>query len=157
MRESVGFTFLFNFFATFLVILIFVLISIMNYMKAYKVNSRIASIIEKYNGYNVEAKKEISIALSSMGYRSSTENSCASSANVNKYGTNISTGINNYNFCLYKHDDKGGAHGSLDLNHGETFKVGILTYIYFDIPIINSLVKIPVYSTTGNMYAFKVK
>ena len=145
MRQSVGFTFLFNFFTTFLVVLIFVLISIMNYMKAYKVNSKIVAIIEKNEGYNLQAKNEIDAVLTSLGYRSTTPTTCASKSSSGY--TNISSGLQNYDICLYTSKAR--------LNQGDTFKMGILTYIYFDIPIIGSLVKIPVYTTTDNIYVFR--
>lgn len=158
MRESVGFTFLFNFFATFLVILIFVLVSIMNYMKAYKVNSQIVSAIEKRGGINASTKKDIQNILSSSGYHlSTTRRSCNG-----KYGKILDAGITNYEVCLYLANDgdvtEGETYnGTLRFKAGDagrTFQIGVLTYIYFDMPIIHQLLRIPVYTTTDNIYIF---
>ena len=146
MKESVGFTFLFNFFATFLIILFFALISIMNYMKAYKVNSQITATIEKYEGYNSAARDEIVSTLNSLEYRKSNPSGCKDREGMTAL-VNTELGINNYDVCIYRPKNK--------VKAGDNIKFGVTTYIYFDIPIINSLVKIPVYTTTDSIYVFE--
>lgn len=158
MKESAGFTFLFNFFLTFLLVLIFVLISIMNYMRAYKVNSQIVDAIERRGGYNIATKKDIINILTSNGYHPETSpRSCNT-----KYGKVISTGIQNYEICLYLDNDGEvtdfenyrGIVRFKERDIGKTFQMGVVTYIYFDMPIIHSMVRIPVYTTTDNIYIF---
>ena len=69
----------------------------MNYMKAYKVNSQIISVIEKHGGINVSTKKDIQKVLISNGYRKDT-----TMKNCNKkYGTVLNAGIDDYEICLY--------------------------------------------------------
>ena len=158
MKESVGFTFLFNFFLTFLLVLIFVLISIMNYMRAYKVNSQIVSAIEKRGGINVATKRDIINILTSNGYRPETSRRSCNK----KYGKVIDSGIQGYEVCLYLDNDGEVTdfetyHGTVRFKEGDigkTFQVGVVTYIYFDMPIIHSLLRIPVYTTTDNIYIF---
>ena len=60
---------------------------------------------------------------------------------------NTELGINNYDVCIYRPKNK--------VKAGDNIKFGVTTYIYFDIPIINSLVKIPVYTTTDSIYVFE--
>lgn len=151
MKQSIGFTFIFNFFAIFLVVLIFALISIMNYMKAYKVNSYLVGILEKNEGYNLNAKNQIQNSLVSSGYRSAEPSPCPKKTFLqngqSKTYTNITTDIGDYDVCLYS--------TSANLSKGSTFRMGVLTYIYIDIPIINSIIRIPVFSTTDSIYVFE--
>ena len=59
MKRSIGTTFMLNFIIVFIVVTFAFLSATLSYMKAFKVNTRIANAIEKYEGYNSLAIEEI--------------------------------------------------------------------------------------------------
>ena len=114
----------------------------MSYYKAFKVNSRISNAIENHEGYNSLSEAEINKVLDGLGYTKGSID-----CKDRKYkGKNYSS-INgtDYAICVYQYDlnDKTGY-----------FRYGIVTYIYFDIPIIGQTLKLPVYSETEKIYKF---
>ena len=65
MRESIGSSFMYGIIAIFIVMVFAILAGTMSYFKAFKVNSHIVGILEKYEGYNDLAIDEIRRTLSS--------------------------------------------------------------------------------------------
>ncbi len=130
MKQGIGFSVTINIIAIFLIVIFAFLTASLNYYKAYKVNTLISASIEKYEGYNSLAKAEIEKNLDSLGYVKSRVK-CSSG----KY--------NDYGYCAYvlKETDK-------------KFKVKVVTYITFNIPIINQTLKLPVESSTNSIYHF---
>lgn len=147
MREGIGSVFLYNIIIVFIVITFGFLSASLSYMKAFKVNGKIANSLEKYEGYNELSDKEIAETLSTIGYRIVGEMECPS---IKKFGvelTPVPEGINNTNkmheYCLYEYKIKEGY-----------FTYRIATYIHLDIPIIGGMFKLPVYSETEPIFKF---
>ena len=59
MREGIGSVFLYNMIILFIIIVFGLISATISYYKAFKVNERILSTIEKFEGHNDLAKAEI--------------------------------------------------------------------------------------------------
>lgn len=151
MRQGIGSIALYNIIIIFIVITFGFLSATLSYMKAFKVNSRIASVIEKYEGYNDLAAKEISLDLQTIGYRMGKmdcpprSRRLFSTSSINS----LNNSLNNHMYCVYEYPDK-DRHGKED----GYISYGIKTYIYVDIPIVGGQFKIPVYSETEPIFVF---
>lgn len=159
MNESVGNALLFNLVITFIIILLAFFIGSMSYSKASKVKNKIIEEIEKQGEYDEitskvtgeeiyeNAEEEINDWLSSsgIGYRVNTNpgqvnNSCPQSVNGDKLLNSNST----YEYCVYLHSTC--TENNNRSKCGEYFTV--ITYMYFDIPVIQELIKIPIKGET---------
>lgn len=136
MRQGVGFSVTINIIAIFIVVTFAFLVTSLNYYKAYKINNAISDSIEKYEGYNELAIKEIDSKLSSLGY---IDNKAG--CNNNNLSFNDSTYKNSY--CIYEETTK-----------NNKFKYKVVTYINFNIPIVNKVINLPVKTTTESIYYF---
>lgn len=138
MRESLGNTFVFNIVIVFISIIIVLLVGSLSYTKTFKVKNQIIDIIEKYNGYNAAAKEEIEFLLSRMGYKVNAHgrqkcNASDKSVVLNDYASN-------YRYCVVQYSSERGNY------------YGVTAYMYFEIPLINSLLEFPIYGETKVIY-----
>ncbi len=143
MKQSVGQTYLIYFISIFILIVFAFLIGIMNYMKAFKVNSAIANALENYEGFNTLASAEINNKLGTLGYR----NGSNSSDTCSKYshgGEIKNSPVINHEACITELKSKRSGY----------FKYGITTFIYIDLPWIDEI-KLPIYSESNDIYDFE--
>ena len=77
MKQSIGGTYLIYFISIFILIVFAFLCGIINYMKAFKVNSAIANALENYEGFNNSSQTEITNKLTSLGYRKGSNKNCS--------------------------------------------------------------------------------
>ena len=141
MREGTGSIFLYNMIIIFIVIVFAFLAGIMSYSKAFRINSKIINAIETFEGYNSKSDAGIKRALTNFGYRIG-QDKCP-----NKYGEAIDhITKDDFDYCVYelKIDDK-------------HYNYGILTYMYLDLPLIGSKLKVKVYTKTDSIYYFTEK
>lgn len=141
MRESIGSVFLYNMIIVFIVIIFAFLAITFSYTRAYKVNNRIATIIEKYEGYNDEARQEIEKTLKSIGYMTKKSGEeCKSRDDGNIV---IAKDDSDYYYCVYyiEEDER-------------YYDYGITTYMSYDLPFLNIFIKIPIYTKTNRNYLF---
>ena len=162
MRQGIGATATFNIIIIFIVIVFGLLIGTINYYKAFKVNSRILDIIEKYEGYNTLAYDEIGNFLGTMGYISGNPG-CSDTSHgaslVSRQNGNIKMD-DRYDYCVYYYDDDRGkndrntkiANVTSDGNP-RYYNYAVITYIYVDLPVINQI-RIPVYTKGERIYNF---
>lgn len=184
MRESIGTSFTLNFIVLFIFLVFAFLAGTLSYYKAYRVNNYIINAIEKYEGYNEYSKAEIKKGLTAIGYdgnvvidcdptRVNSSSSYLSSIspeldifisdgvrvdnvypNEGTYAGNTSKGMG---YCIYLYDNDAGV-----LNAGGTglattdvyYRYGVLTYMQLKFPVIESTIKIPIFSSTNRMYYF---
>ncbi len=139
MKEAIGSVPLYSIIITFIVITFGFLSATLTYYKAFKLNSRVAYILEKYEGYNSLSAADIDKDLNTMGYKIASNTKCSSKKNMTLKGT-----LNpNYPVCIYESKKKNGY-----------FNYGIVTYIYLDVPFIDGTFKIPVYTESERIYKF---
>ena len=149
MKEAIGNSVVFGIVITFMAIIIVILASSTAYSKAFKVRNRIIEMIEYNEGYAdgikplEELETEINDELSEYGYRLNTSiiNDCP----VNRGQGVLVSSNSKYNYCVYKFDS-----GDASIN-GRGIYYGVLTYMYFEIPMVENL-KIGIYSETKTLY-----
>ena len=133
MKQGIGFSVTINIIAIFIVVTFAFLVASLNYYKAYKVNNAISDSIEKYEGLNNLAKEEITKKLTSLGY----VNGRVKCKNGNINDTDLS-------FCVYP--ETNSTTGRI--------KYKIVTYLNFNIPVINQTLNLPVKTYTKAIYQF---
>lgn len=138
MKQAIGSVPLYNFIIVFIVVTFGFLSATLSYYKAFKLNSKIAYALEKYEGYNSLSEKEIDNVLSTLGYRTGEAKSCPTKS-ISK---NPIKG-KNYPICIYESKLEDGY-----------FNYGIVTYIYIDIPVVGGTFKIPVYTESERIFKF---
>ena len=144
MRESTGSTFIIYWICIFLIITFAFLAATLSYMKAYKINARIADAIEKFEGYNMHSNDEINSRMKLWAYHK-TSNGNPDCPTVK--GQEAITGLNfTYDYCVYE----------FKIND-EYYNYGIRTYIYIELPIVRRIIKVPIYSETERLYKFNLK
>lgn len=140
MQEASGQAGLMNIMLTIIGIIIVLLAGSIAYSKAFRVKNRIVDAIEKNNGYN-DAKDSIEKTLEDIGYRTIDKSNYTSYCPSDKFSgfelvTNKYPG---YFYCIYKKST------------GNTY-YKVVTFMYFDIPLIGNYLYIPVTGETKILY-----
>ncbi len=148
MKQVIGGMFLYNIVIIFLLLVFGFLIGMVSYNKAYKVNTRIADYIEKYEGYNDLAKAEINRFLDNMGYERGMERDCSNRNDA----TLVSSKDSGY--CVYEHtaiqkDIDGKSYISY-------YYYTVTTFLYIDLPYVDRL-GVPITSGSEHIYNFDHK
>lgn len=147
MREGIGSVFLYNIIIVFIVITFGFLSASLSYMKAFKVNGKIANSLEKYEGYNELSDLEIAQTLTTIGYRTEPPDCKDRVHNGITYQPVTAGSYKGHEYCLYEYIN------GTDFEGGY-FSYGIVTYIHLDIPIMGGIFKLPVYSETESIFKF---
>lgn len=157
MREAIGNVFVFNFIIVFVIIFIGLFATSSSYSKASKVKNTILDIVEEHADEltNVDQipediTTEIETMLSKVGYRlnKNKKNKCPDVLN----GV-LMNDFSNYHYCIYKHnkaDDNTSDNGNLP-RRGNYYTV--ITYMYFDIPLIGDNLEFPVKGQTRTYFS----
>ena len=173
MKESVGYTVSLNIIITFIVIVIAFLSSALIYFKSNKVSNIITETIEKYEGYNSVAINEITMKLSSLGYNAKKID-CANSVQ-SSYINNVtcplvpnSSGRGKNGYCVYLCTESSSnvvtSSGNVITSSGNVassnkavnyYYYKIRTNMMLNIPIINNILDIPIFSNTNRLYDFE--
>lgn len=137
MKEAIANANVFNLVIVFVIILIAFFVGSLSYSKAFKVKNMIVNEIEKEQEYNINVvQTNVEKSLSGIGYRtkSSVNNNCPDE------GGELVSSSSNYEYCVYKFEKNSGSKKSIYYR--------VVAYMYFDIPIISSLLKVPVKGET---------
>lgn len=184
MRESIGTSFTLNFIVLFIFLVFAFLAGTLSYYKAYRVNNYIVNAIEKFEGYNDYSIAEIQKGLTAIGYDGNVVIDCeptrvnSSAAYLSSISPELNVFIGNgirvdtvypnkgtyagntnkgMGYCIYLYDNDGGfltEDGKLSKTD-VYYRYGVLTYMQLKFPVIESTVKIPIFSSTNRMYEFK--
>lgn len=151
MRQGIGSIALYNIIIVFIVITFGFLIATLSYVKAFKVNGRIASIIEKYEGFNDLSAAEISRDLETIGYRMGDIDCPSEKTRIffEDEGTLLDNPAKHHMYCVYEYPDD-----DEDNKKDGYITYGVETYIYVDIPLISGTFKLPVYTETEPIFNF---
>ncbi len=141
MSGSMGHTFLYNIIIIFILVVFGFLAGTMSYYKAFKINNRIISAIEKYEGYNTAsgAVQEINSILQELGYSRDIASCKSKYHNMSLYSNG-----SQYEYCVYVNDTR---------KNMRSYTFGVMTFMTIDFPLINRI-KIPVFSKTRSIYNF---
>ena len=154
MKESVGYTVSLNIMFTFIIIVIAFLSAALIYFKSNKVGNVITETIEKYEGYNSYAQNEIESKLSSLGYNRKP-------VDCEKYFNRMSVAAQRGCDVTNKQGLTDGSDGYCVFvcrelyNNEYYYYYKISTNMMLNIPIINSLLDIPIFSNTNRLYDFE--
>lgn len=157
MKEAISNSLILTLIIVFLFIFIILFAGTTAYTKAFKVKNRIISIIERNemtavtSGVNnPEILSEIELALKDAGYTVVMNNDakCAAAmtkrfSNTNQNYNVVNTGTNTYRYCIAEFYDEQSA------MHGKYYAV--ITYMYFEVPLIGVKLEFPVYGETKTM------
>lgn len=181
MKEGISYSFLLNIVILFIFVCFTVVMGVMSYYRAYKAGAIIVESIEKYEGYNCLSKQEISQKLGSITYNVPFNVSCNSKVSGScEVGDGYVVVVNDLDFNVSVNSsdlDSGkaygevmnssyscGIHSNLSRDNLKDVKVcstnkhyqyTIYTYMYFDLPVINSIIKIPFISKSKVLYEFR--
>lgn len=159
MKESMSNALIMNIIITFLFIFIILFAGSSSYTKAFKVKNRIISILEKYENELVNkisdklpsnVQPEIESALADAGYTKTINNGEACRKEINKrFGATeksynvIQLGDYTYRYCI--------AEFVSNTRGMENKYYAVITYMYFEIPLIGRRLEFPVYGETKTM------
>lgn len=132
MREALGNTFIVNIVLLFIVVFIFLFVGSISYTKAYKIKNKIVNYIEDDGNFGKETQDQIKSSLKQMGYRVVRGKQKCNS----RGGTLLTTDSNSYRYCVVEYQNDKGVY------------YGVTTYMYFDFPLINTLLEFPIYGET---------
>lgn len=160
MKESVGYTATLNIVIIFIVVLFSFLAAAIIYFKSNKVSNVIVETIEKYEGYNKFAENEISAKLESIGYNKQKLRSCPSTIKNSKDDDARAdvepcklVKSSNDGYCVYVCSDIEISNDNKSCEAYYYYK--IKTNMLINVPIINNVLELPIYSTTNRMYNFE--
>ncbi len=125
MREAIGGTWLFNIVVLFVMLFTGYLCLAINYSRAYNVKNEIVDIIERENGYNDKAVKDIASYLTEIGYR--TTGKCEEDMIGNNSDKDFGVGENIY---CYKAIKVGG-----EEDYAESVYYQVEVFFQIDLPI----------------------
>ena len=159
MKESISNALITNLIITFLFILVILFAGSTAYTKAFKVKNRIISILERYemelagntdNSLPNNVVNEINSTLATTGYRVQFDNESQCDADLDrrfrnsfKNYINVHTG-SNYRYCIARFDTR--ENQSMKASY-----YAVITYMYFEIPLIGTTLEFPVYGETKIM------
>lgn len=159
MKESISNALVMNLVIIFLFIFVILFAGSTAYTKAFKVKNKIISIIEKrestilasgFNAGNFSVFDEIELALNDAGYRIelNVDQKCIDAMKNRFKNTNynynvINAGSSTYNYCIAEFYNPDSA-----LN-GKYYAV--ITYMYFEIPLLGTTLEFPVYGETKTL------
>lgn len=141
MKESIGYTVTLNIVITFIIIVFAFLSAAIIYFKSNKISNAVMYSIEKYEGYNSLSVNDINSKIESLGYNKVSISckkeykSCNLTSNVNGQGRN--------GYCIY------------ECTEGEYYFYRVKTNMSINIPIINNVINIPIYSSTNYIYDYE--
>ena len=165
MKEAISNAAVFNLIIIFVIILIAFFVGSLSYSKAFKVKNKIIEEIEKEAEYTEDPEKaydraeaEILEWLDSgndgigIGYRQNTNpghvNSCPNENAPGGASISLVNGTSNYEYCVYR-ITTGYDGGKCDTDEERCYVYyRVITYMYFDVHIVEDLIRIPVTSET---------
>ena len=148
MKEAIANAGVFNLIIIFVIILLAFFIGSLGYSKAFKVKNLIVYEIEKDEGYDAKTTEvNIEDMLGKIGYRMNTgfdSRRCPVEDGQSAINTN-----SDYQYCVYRfeHCTRNNAKCSVYYR--------VISYMYFDVPIVGQLISVPVIGETTSFTEIK--
>ena len=172
MNESISYSFLLNIIILFVFVCGAIVTGVFSYYRAVKANTLIVNEIEKYEGYNCLSQQSIEKKLSSVSYNAPFAARCSSrygdlnqcmidpvSQNYAVYSYNNEGLSDNLGIGSYAFDDNFNSKVKCDDSgkclHTTEYQYGVVTYMYVDLPVVSSLLKLSYFSKTREMHEFR--
>ena len=158
MKESVGILSLTNIVILFILVFTGYLCITLNQTKAYNVKNQIISIIQKYNGIDSNAVKEIQEYMSEVGYRSSGRCNSEEASSITNYAITQRDGLavngTSGMICIAKHS----VNDNMPDPNGQFPKAAyydIKVFFALDMPVINNVFNFNLKGSTRIIYCPK--
>ena len=154
MKESIGNSFVLGIFITFAFLTMLILMYAINYSRASKIKNSLVNYVQTYAesnpnidfSENEEFTSNVNTLLSDVGYRINNNlNQFSTSCKDLNDGSSLITLHSYYDYCIYKYET----------SRGPFYR--IVTYMYFDIPIIGNTLKFPISGETRTIYSLTDK
>ena len=146
MNESIGYTVTINIIITFIIIIFVFISNVLIYYKSNKVGNIIVDSIERYSGFNDEAKSEIERKLFNIGYNKTNIDCRRPIPTDCTLYREVDTKTNGY--CVYLCE-------IVDATRPGYYYYKVKANMIINIPIINEIINGTVFSSTKNMYNFE--
>lgn len=150
MRSAIGTALLSNIIIFFLVVMLVFLVGSFSYSKAYRIKNSLLNTIERDQGF---IEDNANLILSQIGYRivNNTTLSCPDRRGTPNgpypKGLLVSgSKSGKYRYCVYEH-----FFGTNPSGDGVYVYV-VTTYMYFDIPLLGSVLEFPITGETKTIY-----
>lgn len=144
MKETIANSAIFTIMMVFIVVIMLLVVSSLNYSKAFKAKNRIVDLIEKYDtGYEKhkqEIDNEIGVILQRLGYHINTSRDVCPTYQNGQNNMNNLSNSNNYLHCIYKIENARGT-----VYH-------VVAYMYWELPFIGNVLKLKVEGDTIPFY-----
>ena len=149
MKEAIANAGVFNLIIIFVIVLILLFIGSLSYSRGFKAKNKVIEEIEKDQGFTSSTEDRVNEWLGNIGYRPNVglnRNSDVCDPSVSGSGVTgtFLNGDGPYQYCVYEFDTCSSS--------GDNSKCGkyyrVITYMYFDIPIIGGYIRIPVNGET---------
>lgn len=169
MNEGISYSFLLNTVIIFIFVCVAIISGIFSYYRAFRANTIIVGEIEKYEGYNCLSEQSIVKKLRNVSYSVPFSVTCK-----NSFGEPcITDDEQNYAVVAYNLDFSEGEYiGSdkyssmnskssctndnpINCENTKKYQYGVYTYMYVNLPVVSSLLKIPIYTKTKTMYEYR--
>lgn len=174
MKEGISYSFLLNIIILFIFVCAAVITGIFSYYRAFRAGTIIINEIEKYEGFNCVSADSISKKLGGVSYNLPFDVKCKDSETncITDEGKNYK--IYSYNVDAKQYPDSiekiylgdalssdtayyDGASslcmsGAAYCKMTKKYQYGVYTYMYVNLPVVSSLIKIPIYNKTRIMY-----
>lgn len=173
MKEGISYSFLLNIIIVFIFVCAAIIMGSLSYYKAFRANAIISQTIEKYEGYNCVAADEIARKLSGVGYTTPFSVNCNNKGKncmtdaANTYAVvsyNLDEGMNNQKIVYKERTDEYKQYANMNSTYkcdykgcvtNKKYQYGIYTYMYTELPVIQNLIRIPLFAKTSIMYEFR--
>lgn len=164
MKESISYTFLLNIIITFVFVCFVIIMGIFSYYRAFKANNIIINEIEKYEGFNCLSKESIERKLQGISYNVPFEATCSAfkgescAFDDDKNYAVISYNLD-YNSWYYLNGD--GMNSQYKCTEYSQcfntikYQYGVYTYMYIDLPVVSSLIKLRLFGKTSIMTEYR--
>lgn len=155
MKESVGYTVTINIMIIFITIVFTFLSAALIYFKSNKVSNVITETLEKYEGYYSISENEIESKLVTLGYNRKPVNcdnyfnridSKLTNKDISDGECNSSLSNGNSGYCVFECREQ--------YKDDWYYYYKITTNMMINVPIINDILNIPIFSNTNRLYDF---
>lgn len=175
MKEGISYSFLLNIVILFIFVAAAIVMGIFSYYRAFRANTIVVSAIEKFEGYNCLSAREAAQKLSGISYNVPFNVSCngketpcvvdpaANYAVVSYNLDTLDTGISPWIY-KYKSSDYLNMNSQVvckdssnvnDCQNTKKYQYGVYTYMYVDLPVVSSMLRIPFFAKTTEMHEFR--
>ena len=144
MKEAIANAGIFNIIIVFIIVLMGFFVGSLGYSKAFKVKNMIVNEIEKNKVFDEDVKTVVESELHKIGYRMNTgSNTVTCPLEDGKSAINSGS---DFQYCIYKFTSSTKDSDNNNVKTSTYYRV--VSYMYFDVPIINELIKMPVKGDT---------